>query len=272
MDKETIFKTFYHIRQLLKEDGGIKDIQLDFPILEIEEHGEHLGLTDMETLDGWQVASSGMKVCSNFKVRKIKVRVQEDDDEEKKFYSLQTLVFVFLHELAHSISPPEMRKGKILQDSSHSSRKWQHHDHNQSFYENFTKILKASDLLEILHVKQCLGKFNFDTVKRLDNFEVRALDTHTKLGRNIETFYHSTSTLEPNLPFIHSFRVLVTHHLKGKKILMIPSQDLTFKKLLKLIENKFQCKILKLSVNAIELSETNLFSIFVIPQIDVTIN
>lgn len=197
---------------------------------------------------------------------------------EKKIgrpYPMRMVIFTFLHELAHSVTPLEMSNKN--EHGRSKRRHWVHHDHNEDFYENFERILKAAEELDILR----LGKgLNRKKVKRIDGFEVPGILDFVKLGSAVPRWMLEDKDAFNNLSFVfglgpsplgfHSdgnnnnnnntknntvqgsepttrvqeqpMRLQITYPSKGKALFIVTRNDLQLQNLRHLVVNKFKAK------------------------------
>eukprot|EP00389_Voromonas_pontica_P002533 GDKH01003761.1.p1 GENE.GDKH01003761.1~~GDKH01003761.1.p1 ORF type:complete len:327 (+),score=10.66 GDKH01003761.1:104-1084(+) len=74
---------------------------------------------------------------------------------------LEMIMATFLHELAHCLTPPSLRRADEGSD-------WTPDDHNPEFYESFARILRAAEELDVFHVPSRPAKFSRHALLRYD--------------------------------------------------------------------------------------------------------
>ncbi|ETO28464.1 hypothetical protein RFI_08669 [Reticulomyxa filosa] len=80
-----------------------------------------------------------------------------------RLLDMAEIVAVFLHELAHAITPSVKIKEK--------NGPWVETEHPQCFYENYALILRKSEELDIFCLPKTPDKFSVRNLKRFDNID-----------------------------------------------------------------------------------------------------
>ena len=167
-----------YIRKTLKEMGNINEIDESFPILELKENpkrrtncnvGEVLGYCETEHKNFFTYSPT-LQIAKENKTNKIEIKLTNENNE---LLSMEVLIPIFLHELAHSITPGIIERKQIM-PINNSEKKFTSflNPHNQFFYQNFALILKKSEELNIYHIRKKLKKFSVGNLRRFDAIDI----------------------------------------------------------------------------------------------------
>lgn len=176
------------IRTHLKTEGKVPRLKLTVPLVENEDRDSNkdlLGFTDIEVPERFlKLAGSGTAMARDFIVHRIAVNLYEAGQKSSEASVLpdRVVIYVLLHELAHSLSPPVMcNKDEKGRSKRHH---WTHHDHNEDFYEKLERILRGAEILGILKFSHGFGGGGMSRKRamRIDSFEVAGLKDFVKLG------------------------------------------------------------------------------------------
>jgi len=267
------------IRANLKTQGGLEEIDTAVPIRQLEDRSvvDLLGSTEIEIPQQWVRVDSNIAKARAFIVQSISINFFDiREGLSSELIPLRAVIFVLLHELAHSIATPGMKK---TDEKGRAKRKgWNHHDHNEDFYEVFERILRAAETLNILQFSQAFGGAGMSRkrARRIDSFELPGILDFVRLGdavprwiaehggfpRLTEVYELHRGPLQPQeaklipnfvdgqtvgerlqaQPKPQQLRITVSHASKGSKLLLVTTEDLTVLRLRELVEAKFRLK------------------------------
>ena len=149
-----IFKIFEEIRTKLIQEGGIDNLPLDFPIVEMEpcaEMSNYLGMCHFAVCVDKDEPKRLRQIVDRISMRVLCKPSNSAAEGEEIHFHLLRLIPTLLHELAHVTT--ELHRSHAGSDTSNwSNRKLKrldHSDHDELFYEQFRRILKAAELLGI---------------------------------------------------------------------------------------------------------------------------
>lgn len=266
------------IRDRLRTLGGLEELDPAVLLSELRETEveDLLGSTDIEIPQQWARVNTNKAKATEFIVHNISVRLFSFGRPDEPI-PLRAVIFVLLHELAHSVATPEMRK--VDYKGRARRHAWQHHDHNEDFYEAFERILRTAENLEILQLSQAFGGGGMSRkrARRIDSYELPGIldfvrlgaavprlmadhdgfplltavfdlgspsalqDQKTKLIQNFEDG-PTAGEVQQATPKPQPLRLSVSHSSKGNKVLMVTAEDLTVERLTELIDAKFRLK------------------------------
>jgi hypothetical protein len=180
-----LFQIFNDIRKELVEEGGIYDLPLDFPIVEMpysDDMSNYLGMCHFTH-----------KYESAVELKRIKKRVTMQSVDRitmrvlckptgdgatsagVQHFHLLRLIPTLLHEFAHATC--ELGRTLSEEESALRNRKLKaldHHSHDDLFYEHFRRILKAAELLGIYSLPPSPNKYNCPSLRRFDQVDLEA--------------------------------------------------------------------------------------------------
>jgi len=177
-----IFKIFEVIRSELVLSGGVDDLPLDFPIVEMDSSAPDMAnFLGMCHFSARYDTAADLKRC-NFsqQVDRISMRVLCKSAEEgvanegeESHYHLLRLIPTLLHEFAHVTT----ELGRTLTDQELSCRnrklkRMEHFSHDDLFYDHFRRILKAAEQLGIYSLPNSPNKYNYPVLRRFDQVDL----------------------------------------------------------------------------------------------------
>lgn len=125
------------------------------------------GLTMIRVVD-WNKTKNGVRIAKSRIVDYIAIRNKEN-------LSIEAIIHTFLHELAHTITMPEMNKSahmgkkiKKIQPMVNNTTKFIPNHHSPSFYANFSRILRIADKLDIYKLPITHRNFTVKSIHRYD--------------------------------------------------------------------------------------------------------
>ena len=125
------------------------------------------GMTMIRVVD-WNKTKNGIRVASNRIVDYIAIRSGE-------YLTIEAIIHTFLHELAHTITMPELHKSnnidkriKKIQPTVNNRGKFIPNHHSRAFYVNFSKILRIADELDIYKLPKTHRNFTTENIHRYD--------------------------------------------------------------------------------------------------------
>lgn len=167
-----VFKIFDDIRKMLVEEGGIRDLPLDFPIVEMpysDEMSNYLGMCHFTQVYDIH------KAISTQAVDRISMRVLCKPSENlalgQRFHILR-LIPTLLHEFAHATC--ELGRTLPSDECQLRNRKLKKLDdcaHDDLFYGHFRRILKAAELLGIYSLPNSTNRYNCPSLRRFDQVD-----------------------------------------------------------------------------------------------------
>lgn len=266
-----IFKIFNDIRMQLVQEGGVDDLPLTFPIVEMKataEMSNFLGMCHFAAR--YNTAAESKRQNFSQEVESISMRVlckptSEVQEGEENHFHLLRLIPTLLHEFAHATT--ELGRTLTEQDLSCRNRKlkqMEHFSHDDLFYAHFRRILKAAEQLGIYALPNTPNKYNLTALRRFDQVDLEVCplplcgsskNYDGKIAMNDEGALEIVETAAPisslNLTIINAKGVRKFVHLK----------DLDLDSLLKAVAKKFNAKgILKIKTPQGEFIDTDNFS------------
>ena len=125
----------------------------------------------MIKVNKWNQTKKGIKLAIDRTVEFIAMRFK---DNNNFFLSIEAIIHTFLHELAHTITMPEIHKSNNLNNKSKklqplvkNKKKIPFH-HSQEFYKNFSQILRIAEKLNIYKLPKNYRNFAIKGIKRYD--------------------------------------------------------------------------------------------------------
>jgi hypothetical protein len=116
----------------------------------------------------WDQTKNGVRFAKDRIVDYIAIRNKED-------LSIEAIIHTFLHELAHTITLPELHKSvnigkkiKKIQPMVNNTHKFIPNHHSPAFYANFSRILRIADELDIYKLPQTHRNFTVKSIHRYD--------------------------------------------------------------------------------------------------------
>ena len=172
-----MFQIFDEIRKKLVEEGGITDLPVDFPIVEMEwseAMDNFLGMCHFTTR--FETAADIKKrPMTTQHVEKISMRVlsRPEEGKEDHHFNLLRLIPTLLHEFAHVTT----ELVRVLPDQAATARnrklkKLEHFSHDDEFYGHFRRILKAAEALGIYSLPNTPNKYNCPSLRRFDQVDL----------------------------------------------------------------------------------------------------
>jgi hypothetical protein len=164
------------IKNKIKFSSGLT-IEKDYKIVEytdiMESHVkvgnpcDIYGLTMIKVVD-WNKTKDGIRSAKNRTVDFIAIRNKED-------LSIEAIIHTFLHELAHTITMPELHKSvnmekkiKKIQPMVNNTNKFIPNHHSPAFYANFSRLLRIADELDIYQLPKTHRNFTVRSIHRYD--------------------------------------------------------------------------------------------------------
>lgn len=124
------------------------------------------GLTMIRVVN-WNKTKNGIRTAKDRIVDFIAIR--------NKDLSIEAIIHTFLHELAHTITMPELNKSvnirkniKKIQPMVNNTNKLIPNHHSSAFYANFSRILRIADELDIYKLPKTHRNFNIKQIYRYD--------------------------------------------------------------------------------------------------------
>jgi hypothetical protein len=125
------------------------------------------GLTMIRVID-WNKTKNGARIAKNRIVDFIAIRNTDA-------LSIEAIIHTFLHELAHTITIPEMNKSthvkakiKKIQPMVNNTLKFIPNHHSPTFYANFSRILRIANELDIYKLPTTHRNFTVKSIHRYD--------------------------------------------------------------------------------------------------------
>lgn len=216
-DESHILSVLEEIRKSLYNEGNLKEIQLDFPIVlmhnvdPIQHLKDYCGVCHI-LYHNWLLsdADHNVKISRNYKVQRIEIRIYDD---EKELIPMANIIAVYLHELAHAITI-----GVCVNDNN----KWIELEHPKQFYANYAKILKIAEKLNIFTLGNVKDKYSMRNLKRFDDID----STYMKMPKYCSMKYHHLMTDEcKDIDFDVTAIRLTLKYEKQQKISIIKKND-----------------------------------------------
>jgi len=203
--KEEILLICNQVREMLAV-GGLPQIQTEFPILEMDptkrsssdKKGNHYLGFCQSRYTNWKTVANG-KESERVIPQKIWLRLE---DEQGNLVPLRAILPTFLHELAHSITV-----GQVLIINGEE----QNDVHGELFYNNFAKILKLADQLDIYSLPPRFKNYALHTLKRFDAIDL-LVASPTMCGTSKK--FAATSNASENTPLRFTLMHSVNHQQK----------------------------------------------------------
>jgi hypothetical protein len=175
-----IFQIFHDIRKLLVVEGGIGDLPLDFPIVEMDctdDMSNFLGMCHFSVRAETAADLKKNTICQA--VERVSMRVlckpleSVASSQEYQHFHLLRLIPTLLHEFAHATT--ELGRTLSAEESTLRNRKLkrlEHSSHDDLFYGHFRRILKAAELLGIYSLPNTPNKYNCPSLRRFDQVDL----------------------------------------------------------------------------------------------------
>lgn len=145
-------------------------IEYNNQLIQDSEQCDIYGYT-MIRVEKWNNTKKGIKLALERIIDFIAMRFKNDNNE---YLSIESIIHTFLHELAHTITMPEIhkstnisRKKKLLQPLVKNKKKIPFH-HSPEFYKNFSQILRIANKLEIYKLPKTHRNFSIKGIHRYD--------------------------------------------------------------------------------------------------------
>lgn len=186
--EEKILNQLKKIRQLLADhvNNNINHttslkLNIEFPISELVPNIElnkcniH-GVTYIDVLE-WISIKPGIKIANmeGITIKKMQICLKNRDGD---ILPLPAIVHTFIHELAHTITIPELvssknisNKRKRIQPTVENRKKnaFMQNHHSDAFYGNFAKLLRIAELLNIYILPKTHRQFTKHNLQRFDS-------------------------------------------------------------------------------------------------------
>jgi hypothetical protein len=224
--EEKVLKMLTRIREMLNSDLARRPmpqtfaspLSCDFLLGFCSKPGYH-GFTDLR-VEAWEDAAtedgSSRRLATTFEVKSVKVQLRDDCGN---LLPPELLIATFLHELAHTVTRPEMRPSnsvdaalKKLQPAIQAGARnelIQVH-HSESFYANFAELLRVAEQLGIYTLPSAPSKLSPKSLMRFDSIDPRASASGLNMGRSPLFGCYSGAALKP-------LRIIVTDASKAKR-------------------------------------------------------
>jgi len=170
--------------------------------------------------NNWKHVNEYRKISDDYVVEKIIICLYDDNNN---IVPMSDLISVFLHELAHSVTCGIMEYDKDI-------KQWKEIDHSHQFYDNYEKILRISEKLNIFNLPKIPNKYSINNLKRFDNIDTN----YIPLPSYVTQFKH----LDLNGKAITTIRLMIRYE-NITKIITI-DKNKTEKKTENEIENKIE--------------------------------
>lgn len=170
------------------------------PVTSMKRHGYH-GFCDI-CVESYKDEPDGARRATSFIVRSIGLQLR---DVHGKLLPLELLLATFIHELAHSVTQPEMRPVAEVSEAvlklQPRAREAKHGfievHHSDAFYHNFAVLLRVAERLGIYELPALPNKFSPKALARFDNLDVEASLAGLNLGRSR---LYATAPITPDKP------------------------------------------------------------------------
>ena len=247
-----IFKIFHDIREQLVLEGGLDDLPLTFPIVEMapsSEMSNFLGMCHFATR--YETAADMKRQNFSQEVECISMRVlcvpteSTKEDEENHFHLLR-LIPTLLHEFAHVTT--ELGRSLSEQDLSCRNRKlkqMEHFSHDDFFYSHFRRILKAAEQLGIYSLPNTPNKYNIPALRRFDQVDLEVcplpLCGSSKVyGGHLEVSTEGSYEIVEIAPVVTSLNLTIINGKGVRKFVQL--KDIDFEGLKQAIAKKYSLK------------------------------
>ena len=153
-----------------------RGIQTDFEIKVIsdddDDNAKHHGCCEFSIVGGagWTSKGPAVQRANEFKVTSVSVQLTSTDGAP---LPLELVTSTFLHELAHSVTPPERWRPEAippeLKESDDGGKSWIILHHSPTFYANFAQVLSRAEELGIYSLPSgTKNKYSIRSLKRFD--------------------------------------------------------------------------------------------------------
>jgi len=166
-------------------------LSCDFPLKECTRPGFH-GFCDIQKCK-WQGDGAGdVRRAMSFTVRSVSVQLS---DESGQPLPVELLLATFIHELAHAVTRPEMRRAGAVDSAilklqplaaglgSQPNEMVPVH-HSDDFYANFAALLRVAERLGIYSLPAGPSKFAPKSLMRFDSIDPAALRAGLSVGKS----------------------------------------------------------------------------------------
>lgn len=233
-----IFKIFADIREKLVKEGGLDDLPLSFPIVEMEATTAMSNFLGMCHFTSRYESAADMKRqnCAQ-EVECISMRVlckpvdTVQEGEENHFHLLR-LIPTLLHEFAHATA--ELGRTLTEQDLSCRNRKlkqMQHFAHDDFFYSHFRRILKAAEQLGIYSLPNTPNKYNIPALRRFDQVDLEVCPlplcgSSKNYGGNLEVGAEGSFEIVEAPPAVTSLNLTIINQKGVRKFVQLKDIDI----------------------------------------------
>lgn len=125
----------------------------------------------------WISISPGIKIADigKMKIQEMKICTKTYDNQD---IPIEAIIHTFIHELAHTITIPEMIVSKnITQKRKHiqptvkvqKPKHFMQNHHSDSFYSNFAKLLRIAEILDIYQLPKSHRNYTCKNLQRFDS-------------------------------------------------------------------------------------------------------
>lgn len=166
----------------------------DCPLKPLSKPGYH-GFADIR-VRSWRNAlgAEGMdhrRVATEFDVQSVHLQLR---NETGALLPVELLLATFIHELAHTVTQPEMRRAREVGSSvlklqpgseGSSAEQFIHVHHTEDFYTNFAELLRTAEQLGIFALPSLPNKFAQKSLMRFDSIDRSACAAALNLGRSV---------------------------------------------------------------------------------------
>tara|TARA_Y100001933_G_scaffold212305_1_gene217358 strand:- start:1580 stop:2221 length:642 start_codon:yes stop_codon:yes gene_type:complete len=125
----------------------------------------------------WINIKPGLKIAdiTTMVVKEMKICVKTFDN---KNIAIEAIIHTFIHELAHTVSIPELvlsknitKQRKKIQPTVENKKcnHYMQNHHSDSFYSNFARLLRIAELLDIYKLPHSHRNFTIKNLQRFDS-------------------------------------------------------------------------------------------------------
>lgn len=189
----SVIDDLVHVREMLFDNLNKSEkpttfaccLSCGYPIRPLTRHA-YAGFCDTRAED-WQVVDNSVRRAAKFTVRSVNLRIR---DEGGEVLPMELLLATFIHELAHTVTAPEMRRIEEvpeavlrLQPNTRCSEKgFVNVHHTEQFYANFARLLQTAEGLGIYALPSMPHKFSRKALMRFDYIDPAAQRGGLNLG------------------------------------------------------------------------------------------
>ncbi len=128
-------------------------------------------------VNNWINIETGIKVADlkSMEIKEMKICIRNFHDE---LYPIEAIIHTFLHELAHTVTLPELvlsknitNRRKKIQPTVENKKNnhYMPNHHSDSFYCNFARLLRIAENLEIYQLPKSHRTFTIKSLQRFDS-------------------------------------------------------------------------------------------------------